>query len=252
MESFSCGMSTLSCGLWDLVLWSGIEPRPSAPGLRLLGKSQQNDFCFKDVSVIGHVIQASKRRMRWRLRDCAKEPLSSASGNLGRRLPELKDRRWRDEERRGCYRWRDRCVHTHVDEKGGHQGAEGTGVRTWSAFPGMCVRATGTSGTGQMGKIHIVVRVWVNSKALERHQKMLSKSTAQPDLSNRAELCHTKCGPQTSGFGTTQELARNAESELHRNSLNQNLHFNKIPRWSLSMYLKVGAILNYSKGQQTL
>lgn len=50
-------------------------------------------------------------------------------------------------------------MHGHVDEKGGHQGAEGMGVRTWSAFPGMCVRGTGTSETGPMGKIHIVVRV---------------------------------------------------------------------------------------------
>ena len=171
-------MESFSCGIWDLVLWSGIEPRPSALGLRPPGKSQQNDFCFKDVSVIGHVIQASKRRMRWKLRDRTKEPLSSASENLGRHLPELQDRRWRDEERRGCYRWRDQCVHRHLDEKGGHQGAEATGVQTWNAFPGMCVRGTGTSEAGQMGKIHFVVRVWVNSKALERHQKMLSKSTA--------------------------------------------------------------------------
>ena len=28
----SCGMQTLSCGLWDLVLWPGIEPRNPALG----------------------------------------------------------------------------------------------------------------------------------------------------------------------------------------------------------------------------
>ena len=50
-------------------------------------------------------------------------------------------------------------MHRHLDEKGGHQGAEATGVQTWNAFPGMCVRGTGTSEAGQMGKIHFVVRV---------------------------------------------------------------------------------------------
>ena len=31
---FSCSMGTLSCRMWDLVPWSGIEPEPSAVGAR--------------------------------------------------------------------------------------------------------------------------------------------------------------------------------------------------------------------------
>ena len=27
---FSCSMRTLSCGMWDVVPWQGIEPRPAA------------------------------------------------------------------------------------------------------------------------------------------------------------------------------------------------------------------------------
>ena len=28
MESSSCRMQTLSCGMWDLIPWPGSEPRP--------------------------------------------------------------------------------------------------------------------------------------------------------------------------------------------------------------------------------
>ena len=31
-EIFSCSMQTLSCGMWDLVPWPGIKPRPPALG----------------------------------------------------------------------------------------------------------------------------------------------------------------------------------------------------------------------------
>ena len=33
---FTCGKRTLSCGMWDLVPWPGIEPRPPALGARSL------------------------------------------------------------------------------------------------------------------------------------------------------------------------------------------------------------------------
>ena len=33
---FSCGMQTLSCGMWDLVPWSGSEPGPPALGAQSL------------------------------------------------------------------------------------------------------------------------------------------------------------------------------------------------------------------------
>ena len=32
-EIFSCSMQTLSCGMWDLVPWPGIKPRPPALGV---------------------------------------------------------------------------------------------------------------------------------------------------------------------------------------------------------------------------
>ena len=35
-ESFSCSMWALSCGVWDLVPWPGIIPRPPALGARSL------------------------------------------------------------------------------------------------------------------------------------------------------------------------------------------------------------------------
>ena len=50
-------------------------------------------------------------------------------------------------------------MHRCEDEKGGHQGAEGTGVHTWCEFPGMCVRCAVANEAGQMGKNHTVVRV---------------------------------------------------------------------------------------------
>ena len=36
MPVLSCGKQTLGCGMWDLVSWPGIEPRPSALGARIL------------------------------------------------------------------------------------------------------------------------------------------------------------------------------------------------------------------------
>ena len=33
-EIFSCGMQTLSCGMWDLVPWPKMEPWPSASGVQ--------------------------------------------------------------------------------------------------------------------------------------------------------------------------------------------------------------------------
>ena len=35
-DLFSCGMQALSCGVWDLVPWPGIKPRPPALGARSL------------------------------------------------------------------------------------------------------------------------------------------------------------------------------------------------------------------------
>ena len=51
---FSCGIQTLSCGMWDLVPWPGIEPRHSAQGAwnlshRTTGKSLCGNYymrCF--------------------------------------------------------------------------------------------------------------------------------------------------------------------------------------------------------------
>ena len=33
---FSCGMWTITCGVWGLVPWSGVEPRPPAFGAQIL------------------------------------------------------------------------------------------------------------------------------------------------------------------------------------------------------------------------
>ena len=51
---FSCGIQTLSCGMWDLVPWPGIEPRHSAQGAwnlshQTTGKSLYGNYymrCF--------------------------------------------------------------------------------------------------------------------------------------------------------------------------------------------------------------
>ena len=47
---FSCGMQTLSCGMWDLVPWPGIEPRPPALGVQSLSYWTTREvpgLCFK-------------------------------------------------------------------------------------------------------------------------------------------------------------------------------------------------------------
>ena len=36
MPGLSCGMQTLSCGVWDLVSWPGVEPRPPTLGAQSL------------------------------------------------------------------------------------------------------------------------------------------------------------------------------------------------------------------------
>ena len=57
----SCGMQTLSYGVWDLVPWPGIEPGPPALALLSLlatgppGKSQDSLFFKKKVSLQSHL-----------------------------------------------------------------------------------------------------------------------------------------------------------------------------------------------------
>ena len=49
---FSCSMWNLSCGMWDLVPWPGIEPGPPA-----LGGQSPNHWTKRDVA--GHTFQST-------------------------------------------------------------------------------------------------------------------------------------------------------------------------------------------------
>ena len=46
MQIFSCSIQTLSCSLWDLVSWPGIEPGPPA-----LGAQSLSYWTFREVSL---------------------------------------------------------------------------------------------------------------------------------------------------------------------------------------------------------
>ena len=52
---FSCGLQTLSCGIWDLVLWPGVESRPLALGTQSpVTGPPGNSWCFTAFFLIAH------------------------------------------------------------------------------------------------------------------------------------------------------------------------------------------------------
>ena len=67
---FSCSMRTLSCGMWDLVPWQGVEPGPPVLGClhgSVLatgppGKSLELDFWAKNRSIS---VSSGRRTMSW-------------------------------------------------------------------------------------------------------------------------------------------------------------------------------------------
>ena len=55
---FHCGMLTLSCGMWNLVFWPGIEPGPPALGARSL-----SHWTTREVAVLTILIK--KNTVLW-------------------------------------------------------------------------------------------------------------------------------------------------------------------------------------------
>ena len=52
-QALRCSIGTLSCGMWDLVPWPGIKPRPSALGLQSLSHWTTSGVPLNTLNVAG-------------------------------------------------------------------------------------------------------------------------------------------------------------------------------------------------------
>ena len=65
LRIFSCGIRTLSCSMWDLVPWPGVEPGPSALGVRCLRHWTTGEVLRLKSESAGHLVVSNSFVTPW-------------------------------------------------------------------------------------------------------------------------------------------------------------------------------------------